>query len=138
MRLQFAQGRGDPRLALGEAGREGPDVDERAARQGLDVHRQADGQQRQLGVLGQVVADHREAAGVAGVVVDDATGTRFRAGAPGRVVFLAVTGLGVRAHASVLGIHQEAVLFLGGQAPASGFALPAGADACQRWCGLSR
>ncbi|MFD1658905.1 hypothetical protein ACFSL4_11980 [Streptomyces caeni] len=74
MRLQIAQPGGDPGASLREAFGERLDVHGRVARQGLDVHGQRDGDQRQLRVLGQVVADHREAGGVAGVVVGDAVG----------------------------------------------------------------
>jgi hypothetical protein len=44
------------------------------------VYGEPDRQQRQLTVLGEVVADHREAGGVAGVLVDDAEGVAARAG----------------------------------------------------------
>src|SRR5690606_21116728 len=67
--LQFARGGGDPGRALGEAGGEGLDVDGGAGGEGLDVARQSDRQQGEVRVLGEVVADHREAGGVAGVVV---------------------------------------------------------------------
>lgn len=113
MGLQFAQGAGDPGLSLGEAPGEAVDVDLGAGGERLDVDGQADRRQRQLVVLGEMVADHREAGGVADVVVGDAAALR-------RVAFPVVTGLGVRAHASVLDTHREAVLFLGGQALASG------------------
>ncbi|WP_372481907.1 hypothetical protein [Streptomyces fuscigenes] len=85
--LQFAQGGGDAGRALGEALREALDVDARAGGQRLDVHREADGEQREFGVLREVVADHREAARVTGVVVRDAEGAfggRPNAGVPRR------------------------------------------------------
>ncbi len=137
VRLQFAQGGGDPGLPLGETGGEGPDVDEGAAGKELDVDGQADGQQRELGVLGEVIADHREAGAVAGVVVDDTAGACARRGSPRGVVFPAVTGLGVRAGASVLDIHREGLLPRW-SGPRTGIAVPAGADVCQRWGGASR
>ncbi|MFH8972998.1 hypothetical protein [Streptomyces sp. NPDC017890] len=57
-------------------------------------------------MLGEVVADHGEVGDVSDVVVDDA-----RTG-----LVVAKDGLGARGHAKVLGTHQEALLFLGGQA----------------------
>jgi hypothetical protein len=101
--LQFTQGGGDTGRALREAVGERPDVDAGAAGERLDVDGESDGQRGQLRVLGEVVADHREAVGVTGVVVDHAA----RAGAPARVVFARGTGLGVRVHARVLRIHRE-------------------------------
>lgn len=56
-------------------------------------------------MLGEVVADHREAGGVAGVVVDDAGGTGVSVLVG--VVFARDTGLGARGRARVLGIHRE-------------------------------
>ncbi|MFD5374985.1 hypothetical protein ACFWJE_11325 [Streptomyces griseoincarnatus] len=41
---------------------------------------EADRQQGEFLVLGEVVADHREAFGVAGVLVDDAAGVVTRSG----------------------------------------------------------
>ena len=63
-------------------------------------------------MLGQVVADHREAGGVAGVVVGESARVR--------VVFARGTGLGAWGRARVLRIHREALFFLGGQALALG------------------
>jgi hypothetical protein len=57
VRLQLAQGGGDTRLALGEAGAERLDVRPGAVRYGLDVYGQADREEGQLAVLGEVVAD---------------------------------------------------------------------------------
>jgi hypothetical protein len=99
MGLQVPQGRGDTVPALGEAGREGLDVHGSACGEGLEVEGQPSGDERELGVLGEVVPDHREAFGVAGVVVDQAT----HAG----VVFARGTGLGARGRARVLRVHQE-------------------------------
>ncbi len=126
--LQLAQGAGDPGRPLGEPGGQAPDVDGRAAGERLDVHAESDGQQRQLGVLGEVVADHREAGGVTGVVVDDPTADRGRTGTRG-ALFPVVAGRGVRARVSVLGIHREGSLPRW-SGPRFGIALPAGADAC--------
>jgi hypothetical protein len=72
--LQFAQSGGDAGAALREAVGERLDVHGGVARQRLDVHGQCDGDERHFRVLGEVVADHREAGGVAGVVVRDAVG----------------------------------------------------------------
>jgi hypothetical protein len=83
VRLQLAQTRRDAGAALGEARGERLDVHEGVARQRLDVHGQRDRDERQLRVLGQVIADHREAGGVPGVLVRDAEGAR--AGAPAGV-----------------------------------------------------
>jgi hypothetical protein len=102
--FEFAQGGADAGRALGEAGGEGLDVDAGAGREGLDVDAQSDGEERELFVLGEVVADHREAGGVAGVVVSEPAA----AGAPVRVVVVGNTGLGVRGGAKVLRIHREA------------------------------
>lgn len=110
--LQLAQGGGDTGRALGEAGGEGLDVDAGAGGERLDVDAQADRESREGGVLGEMVADHREAGGVAGVVVDQAA----RVG----VVFARDTGLGARGRARVLGVHREGCFFLGGQALALG------------------
>ena len=110
--LEFVQGGGDAGGALGEAGGEGLDVHAGAGREGLDVHGQSDGEAGERGVLGEVVADHREAGGVAGVVVDETA----RVG----MGFARVTGLGAGGRARVLGIHREAAFFLGGQALALG------------------
>ncbi|MFF8637487.1 hypothetical protein ACF052_25160 [Streptomyces pilosus] len=41
---------------------------------------EADREERELLVLGEVVADHHEAGGVAGVLVDDAAGAVTRSG----------------------------------------------------------
>jgi hypothetical protein len=118
--FEFTQGGGDPGHALGEAGGEGLDVDGGARGEGLDVGAESDRQPGQFRVLGEVVADHREAGGVPGVVVDEATagtglpGTGF-VGRTGRN-----TGLGARGRARVLRIHREALFFLGGQALALG------------------
>lgn len=72
--LQLTQRGGDAGGTLGEAVGEGLDVDAGACGQRLDVHAETNGEQRQLDVLREVVADHREAGGVAGVVVRDAGG----------------------------------------------------------------
>jgi hypothetical protein len=77
--LQLAQSGGDAGAALREALGERLDVHGGVARQGLDVHGQRDGDERQFRVLGEVVADHREAGGVAGVLVRDAVGAGARA-----------------------------------------------------------
>src|SRR5690606_37700099 len=74
VRFQLPQGGGDAGGALGEAGGQRLDVDGGAPPHGLDVAGQPDGEQGQLLVLGQVVADHREVLGVPDVVVDDAGG----------------------------------------------------------------
>jgi hypothetical protein len=79
--FQVAQAGGDAGAALGEAGGEGFDVHRGVGRQGLDVGGQADGDQGEFRVLGEVVADHREAGGVADVLVRDAIGTRAGRGA---------------------------------------------------------
>ncbi|GGW44828.1 hypothetical protein FHS32_003949 [Streptomyces albaduncus] len=78
--LQLAQGGGDPRGAFLEAGSEALDVHRGAGGERLDVAAEADRQERQLLVLGEVVADHHEAGGVAGVLVDDAAGVVTRSG----------------------------------------------------------
>lgn len=106
--LQLAQGGGDPGRAFGEAGGQGLDVGAGALWQRLEVCGQADGQERQLRVLGQVVADHREAGGVAGVFVEQ-TAAGFGFGVPVRVVLGANTGPGARGRARVLGVHREAI-----------------------------
>jgi hypothetical protein len=103
--LQFAQGGGDTGRALGEAGGEGLDIYGGAGGEGLDVDAESDRESGQLRVLGEVVADHREAGGVAGVVVHDA-GMR----APVGVVFARDTGLGTRGRARVFGVHREGLL----------------------------
>jgi hypothetical protein len=100
----------------GEAGGKGLDVDAGACRERLDVHRQPDREQGQLRVLGQVLADHREAGGVTGVVVHQA-GVEVP---PVRVFLSGNPGVGVRGHVRVLRIHQEVGAFLGGQALALG------------------
>jgi hypothetical protein len=133
--LQLAQSGGDADRALGEAGGEGLDVDADARRERLEVYGQADRQERQLLVLGEVVADHREAFGVAGVLVDESA----RVG----VVFARDAGLGAWGRARVFRVHQEVFAFLGGAIrkfvpssvvrPSHGIALPAGAVACLRW-----
>jgi hypothetical protein len=99
--LQLTQGGGDPRGALRETGGEGTDVGSGPRREGLDVHGEADRETGEIAVLGEVIADDREAGVVAGVVVDEAA-------------------QGARGRARVLGIHREASLFLGGQALALG------------------
>lgn len=58
--LQLAQGGGDTGLAVGEAVGEGLDVDEGLVGQRLDVQGEADRGERELSVLGEVVADDRE------------------------------------------------------------------------------
>lgn len=80
MGLQFAQGVGDAFGVFLEAGGEALDVHGGAGGQRLDVAAEADREQRQLGVLGEVVADHHEAGGVPGVLVDDAAGAVTRSG----------------------------------------------------------
>ena len=102
--------------------------------QRLDVHGQPDREQRQLGVLGEVVADHREAGGVAGVVVDQAAaGVARRFG-----WFLPRNpGVGARGRARVLRIHREAVLFLGGQALALGLPSRRGPSYVCGCCGVA-
>ncbi|MGP4083786.1 hypothetical protein [Streptomyces sp. KR55] len=117
MGLQFAQGGGDAGGAFGEAGGEGFDVDAGARGQRLDVQGEPHGNQRELAVLGEVVADHREVGGVPGVVVGEAAGV----GVPVRVPVAGYAGLGVRGHARVLRIHREVLFFLGGQALALGW-----------------
>lgn len=114
--LQLVQGGGDAGRALGEAGRQGLDVGAGAGGEGLDVCAEPDREQRQLRVLGEVVADHREAGGVAGVVVNQA-GVGVP---PVRVLLCGNPGVGVRGHVRVLRIHQEGSDFLGGQALALG------------------
>lgn len=101
MRLQLPQGRRDSRLALGEAGRERLDVGAGAGGQRLDVDGEPDREPGQLRVLGEMVADHREAGGVADVDMGDAPRN---------------PGLGARGRARVLLIHREGPIFLGGQA----------------------
>ncbi|KPC91939.1 hypothetical protein ADL27_27520 [Streptomyces sp. NRRL F-6602] len=71
MRLQLPQSGGDTGLTFREAGAEGLDVHPGAVRYGLDVHGQADREQGQFAVLGQVVADHREALAMTVADVDD-------------------------------------------------------------------
>ncbi|MFG3528924.1 hypothetical protein ACGF8B_19540 [Streptomyces sp. NPDC047917] len=71
MGLQFAQGGGDPGLALREAVGEVLDADPGAVGQRLDVGGESDRDEGQLAVLGEVVAHDREAAGVPGVDVYD-------------------------------------------------------------------
>ncbi|BET48864.1 hypothetical protein RGQ21_38460 [Kitasatospora aureofaciens] len=66
-------------------------------------------------MLDEVVADHREALGVADVVVDDAR-ERLLVG----VVFARCSGRGARVGVRVLGSHREGSDFLGGQALALG------------------
>lgn len=75
MGFELAQGGGDTGRAFGEPCGEGLDVDAGAGGERLDVDGQPDRESGKLRVLGEVVADHREAGGVAGVVVDDAGGT---------------------------------------------------------------
>jgi hypothetical protein len=70
--LQLAQGGGDAGRALGEAGGERLDVGPGPGGERLDVAPEANREEGQLLVLDQVVADHHEARGVAGVLVDDA------------------------------------------------------------------
>lgn len=100
--LQLAQGGGDAGRALLEAGGEGLDVDAGALGQGLDVAAEADREEGQFRVLGEVVADHRETFGVAGVLVDEPAGG---VGPPIRVVVGGKPGLGARGRARVLRIH---------------------------------
>ncbi|MGW5275626.1 hypothetical protein ACWEQP_24220 [Streptomyces sp. NPDC004044] len=107
MGLEFAQGGGDTGLALREAVGEEPDADLGSGGQRLDVRGKSDCGEGQLAVLGEVVADDREAAGVPGVDVRD---TGRRRGAP------AYAGRGARGRGNLLGIHREAPNFLGGQA----------------------
>ena len=78
--LQLAQGGGDTGGSLREAGGERLDVGARAGGQRLEVAAEADREERQLLVLDQVVADHHEAGGVAGVVVGDAAAVATRTG----------------------------------------------------------
>lgn len=128
MGLQLAQGGGDTRRALREAGRERLDVGAGSGGQRLDVAADTDRQEGELRVLREVVADHREAGGVAGVLVCEAGGARSGgarvvSGAAGRPcvgLTAANGGPGGRGHAKVLGVHREALFFLGGQALASG------------------
>jgi hypothetical protein len=68
----------------------------------VDVDRQTDGRQGQLGVLGEVVSDHGEPLVV--VLVD----------VPHSLVGTA--GPGARVRAKVLLSHREGAFFLGGQA----------------------
>lgn len=102
MLLQLAQGGGDPGLALGELGREDLDADEGSGRERLDVGRQADGREGQIGMLGQMVSDHGELFVVAFVHVTNSEG--------------GTGGTGARARAKVLLSHREALFFLGDQA----------------------
>ncbi|MFF8587335.1 hypothetical protein [Streptomyces althioticus] len=78
--LQFPQGGGDAGGALFEAGGQGLDVGRGAGGERLDVAAEADREERELLVLGEVVADHHEAFGVAGVLVDDTAGVVTRSG----------------------------------------------------------
>ncbi|GKQ36531.1 hypothetical protein ALMP_30720 [Streptomyces sp. A012304] len=91
------------------------------------MHGEADRQQREFGVLGEVVADHREAGGVAGIVV-----VETRVG----VVFARDTGLGARGRARVLRVHREALLPRW-SGPRIGMPVPARAVACLRLVALS-
>ncbi|GGP53056.1 hypothetical protein GCM10010287_19810 [Streptomyces variabilis] len=116
VRLQLPQSGGDTGRSLGEARSEGLDVGRGALRQGLEVGAEADGEERQLRVLGQVVADHHEAGGVAGVVVLEPAG----AVGPAGVRVACNPDVGARGRARVLRIHQEGPFFLGGQALALG------------------
>lgn len=84
---------------------EGLDVDARLAGQRLDVDGEPDRGEGELPMLGEMVADDREAGGVRGVDVGDAAG---------------IQRLGARGRARVLGTHREARFFLGGQALALG------------------
>ncbi|MEU1848281.1 hypothetical protein ABZ499_03070 [Streptomyces sp. NPDC019990] len=118
--LQFAQGGGDPGGTLGKPGGEGLDVGWGTLRQRLEVRAEPDGEERELPVLGQVIADHRETVGVAGVVVLEAADVLGRARPPLRVLVARNAGRGVRGHARVLGTHREGLIFLGGQALALG------------------
>jgi hypothetical protein len=116
--FQFTQGGGDTGGALGEATGEGLDVDLGAPGEGLEVDAEPDREEGEFRVLGEVVADHREALGVADVVVEE---TAAGVGpSPVRGFVGDRTGLGVRGRARVLGVHQEAPNFLGGQALALG------------------
>lgn len=96
VRLQLPQGRGDPRLTLGELGRQDLDADERSGRERLDVGRQADGRERQIGMLGQMVSDDRELLVVAFVHVGN---SEVGTGETG--------GTGARGRAKVLISHRE-------------------------------
>ena len=108
--IQLPEGEGDPvppfREALGEAA----DVDRGALRQRQDVGGQPDGGQRQLSVLGEVVADDRVPVGLVRPYVGD---TGVGGGLP---------KLPLRAHDSVrlLLSHGEGLDFLVGQALALG------------------
>jgi hypothetical protein len=84
------------------------------------VDAEADRQAGQLRVLGEVVADHREAGGVAGVVVSQPTGPAVRAVPLVRVFVGGVPGPGAWGRGNVVRIHREACFFLGGQALALG------------------
>jgi hypothetical protein len=83
------------------------------------VDAEADRESRQLRVLGEVVADHREAGGVAGVVVCE-TNSGCRPVPLVRVFVGDVPGLGARGRGNVACIHREGLVFLGGQALALG------------------
>ncbi|MEE1809858.1 hypothetical protein [Streptomyces sp. BE133] len=71
MGFQFAQCGGDAGFAVREAFGEGFDPDLRSGGERLDVGGEADCEEGELAVLGEVVADDREVAGVAGVDVYD-------------------------------------------------------------------
>jgi hypothetical protein len=68
------------------------------------VCRQADCREGELAVLDQVVADDREAFGMAAVDVTDAARGNVRRN----------LGLGARGRVKLLISHREALLFLGG------------------------
>ncbi|WP_442819646.1 hypothetical protein [Streptomyces sp. NBC_00841] len=116
MGFQLAQGGGDAGLAVREAFGEDLDADLRSGGQRLDVQAEPDREERELPVLGEMVADDREAAGVPGVDVHD---TGRRRGAPG------YAGRGVRGHANLLGIHREGFASSVVR-PSIGIAVPAG------------
>ncbi|OKI74685.1 hypothetical protein AMK12_34700 [Streptomyces sp. TSRI0395] len=92
--FQFAQGGGDAFLALPAAGGECLDADLDALGQGLDADGDADGGAAEVGVLGEVVADDREAVGVRDGDVDHAGGGQWsgnlRQGARERSILLGI------------------------------------------------
>ncbi|QYA94762.1 hypothetical protein KZO11_14210 [Streptomyces anulatus] len=104
--FQFAQGGGDAFLALPAVGGECLDADFHALGERLDADGDADGGAAEVGVLGEVVADDREAVGVGDGDVDHAGGGQ-RSGNLRQ---------GARERSILLGIHREGLDFLGGQA----------------------
>lgn len=108
VRLQLPQSGGDTRLPFGELRGEGLDADQGSVREGLDVRREADRGQGEVGMLGEVVSDDGELLGLMFVHV-----TNSESGAAGSV---RSAGTGARGSARVLLSHREALFFLGDQA----------------------